>query len=124
MDKPPNTGCLDVCLRVDDAARSRAFYELLGFRAVEGSESEGWVVVSNGGARLGLYEQKYMDQRSFSLNFRGGDVPEIHARLSAAGVQFSGELRITASGGASASLVDPDGHLLFFDSAVGEQNRS
>lgn len=117
-------GWLDVCLRVESVARSRPFYEGVGFRLVEGADSDGWAVMVQGESRLGLFEPQFMDGRPFTLNFRGGDVPGIYARLVGEGYAFSGDLRVSTSGGASATLLDPDGHCIYFDSAHGETKKT
>jgi len=54
-------GWLDVCLRFEDVRVSREFYEGLGFRLVEGADKEGWAVVVNGDARIGLFARQYME---------------------------------------------------------------
>jgi catechol 2,3-dioxygenase-like lactoylglutathione lyase family enzyme len=46
---------MDVCLRVEDLARSAAFYRKLGFGKVEGEPAEGWSVVERDGVRIGLF---------------------------------------------------------------------
>ncbi|NDG63854.1 MAG: VOC family protein [Planctomycetes bacterium] len=114
---------MDVCLRVADVIRSRNFYEGLGFTRVEGDDADGWAVVVNGNARIGLFEQKYMNGRSFMLNFRGGDVLAKVAALEAKGYQFVTPARRSADGGGSATLEDPDGHRIFFDAEPNETMR-
>ena len=108
-------GWLDVCLRVANVATSRAFYEGLGFRRVEGDDAEGWAVVVHGAARIGLFEPRYMSEAGLSLNFRGGDVRAIWTALSASGYRFEKDLAGELDGGASATLKDPDGHAIFFE---------
>jgi catechol 2,3-dioxygenase-like lactoylglutathione lyase family enzyme len=116
-------GWLDVCLRVKDVAASRAFYEALGFRRVEGADSEGWGVVVNGEARIGLFQPQFMEEETFSLNFRGGDVMAIAKDLQDRGLAFEKGPAAGREGGASAVLKDPDGHTLLFDTAPGEVKR-
>ena len=117
-------GWLDVCLRVADVAVSRAYYEGLGFRPVEGDDAQGWAVMVNGEARIGLYEAVHMEGDAFSLNFRGGDVVAIAADLKAKGYAFHKDLHLSNQGGASARLMDPDGHAIFFDCAPGESKKT
>jgi catechol 2,3-dioxygenase-like lactoylglutathione lyase family enzyme len=114
-------GWCDVCLRVKSAASSRSFYEGLGFRRVEGDDESGWAVMTNDDLRLGLYEAQFMGENAVSLNFRGGDVFTISQRLSEAGYTFASGPKGTPDGAGSASLRDPDGTLVFFDSAPGER---
>jgi catechol 2,3-dioxygenase-like lactoylglutathione lyase family enzyme len=113
-------GWLDVCLCVSDVAASRAFYEKLGFGLVEGDDAEGWAVVANGSARLGLFTRTFMGEDALSLNFRGGNISDIAQRLTDQGLEFNGKPK-GASG--SLRLRDPDGYLVFFDSHPGETRR-
>ena len=116
-------GWLDVCLRVTDVRVSRTFYEELGFRQVEGEDEEGWAVVVNGEARLGLFEPKYMSQQ-VTLNFRGGNIRAISDELTQRGFRFVEEPKVNEDGSGSAILRDPDGHTLFFDTAPGETKKT
>lgn len=116
-------GWLDVCLRVEDVRVSRTFYQELGFRRVEGEDEEGWAVVVNGEARLGLFEPKYMSQQ-VTLNFRGGDISVITETLKGRGFEFVEEPQTGPKGSGSAILKDPDGHTLFFDTAPGETKKT
>jgi hypothetical protein len=107
-------GRLDVCLCVESAAVSLAFYEKLGFVLAEGAASEGWAVVTLGHARIGLFEKQFMGEDEFSLNFRDGDIPKIANLIEGKGIQA--DVRFLGSAGGSIRLRDPDGHLIFFDS--------
>jgi lactoylglutathione lyase len=118
-----NLGWCDVCLKVNSTKASRAFYTDLGFRLAEGSDEEGWAVITNGEVRLGLFEPKFMGENSFTLNFRGGDVAGIAETLAAKGHAFESGPKSGTNGGASATLRDPDGYTIFFDSAPGEVRR-
>jgi catechol 2,3-dioxygenase-like lactoylglutathione lyase family enzyme len=113
-----NLGWCDVCLRVKDVGASRAFYEALGFWRVEGSDEEGWGVITNGQQRLGLFIPEFMASE-FTLNFRGGDIRGICSELESKGVTFTSGPKFNDKGG-TAGLIDPDGHAISIDSAVGE----
>ena len=115
-------GWCDVCLRVASAKASRAFYEKIGFVLVEGDDEEGWAVVTNGGQRLGLYEARHMGDDAVTLNFRGGNVPQIVRELEKNGIKFHDDSRQHKSEW-SRTLRDPDGYNLFFDTAEGEGAR-
>jgi catechol 2,3-dioxygenase-like lactoylglutathione lyase family enzyme len=117
-------GRLDVCLRVKDARSSRTFYESLGFRRVEGEDAKGWAVVVNGVARIGLFEAAHMGADAFSLNFRGANMATIAAHLQLQGYSPEGEAVIRPDGTGSINLRDPDGHLIFFDTAPGETKKT
>lgn len=114
-------GWCDVCLRVNKVLVSREFYGDLGFWQVEGSDEEGWAVVTNGDLRLGLFEPQYMTG-PISLNFRGGEITDICAKLSSKGHAFSKPPKL-ANGGGSVSITDPDGTSIFFDCIAGETKK-
>ncbi|MBX3095418.1 MAG: VOC family protein [Fimbriimonadaceae bacterium] len=116
-------GWLDVCLRVADVSHSRRFYESLGFVRVEGDDNEGWAVVVHGESRIGLYESQHVGDVPITLNFRGGDVLSVSDHLKAMGATFTVEPVAHARGGASATVLDPDGHPIFLDAAAGETKK-
>ncbi|MBX3120467.1 MAG: VOC family protein [Fimbriimonadaceae bacterium] len=115
-------GWMDLCLRVASVKRSREFYEGLGFHKVEGKDDEGWAVMTNGDARIGLYEAQHMGKDAFSLNFRGSDVMAVAEELKAKGYEFYDGPTQTEQG-SSAWMKDPDGYTLFFDTMVGETKK-
>src|ERR1051326_8630983 len=119
-----NLGWCDVCITVDSVTASREFYERLGFRRVEGEDEKGWAVVTNDDLRLGLFESQFMDGYPFTLNFRGGDVFAIAESLKASGIECSSGPKRASNGGCSATIHDPDGHLIFFDTAPGETKKT
>jgi len=49
-------GNFSVSLAVKDLAASRAFYEMLGFRAVGGDQSQNWLVLQNETSTIGLFQ--------------------------------------------------------------------
>ncbi|MEI7575864.1 MAG: VOC family protein [Armatimonadota bacterium] len=118
-----NLGWLDVCLRVASVVRSREFYAGLGFQRVEGDDAEGWAVVVNGEARLGLFEPHFMGDQRMMLNFRGGDVLANYKELESKGFEFVEPAKAGNNGGGSAKLVDPDGNHIFLDTAPGETKK-
>jgi lactoylglutathione lyase len=123
VEAPVDIGWCDGCIAVSSAEASRSFYENLGFHQVEGDEAEGWVVVTNDDMRLGLFERRYMGGNPFTLNFRGGDVFAISGALKDKGVELKSGPTRAANGGCSATLNDPDGHIIFFDTAPGETKK-
>ena len=112
-------GWLDVCIRASNVEESIDFYKKLGFRVVDGNAGEGWAILVKGEKRIGLFEPRFMTT-SFSLNFRGGNIQAIADSLSASGIEFSSEPRIRDNGSGSFEIRDPDGNLIFFDSAPNE----
>lgn len=116
----PDLGRLDVGLNVKDVRRSAAFYEKLGFREAEGNRKEGWTVLVRGDARVGLFHGFI---KGNMLNFRGGDVKKIVRGLNARRLKAT-DVRIVGDAGAGrATLKDPDGNVIFFDSTLAELDR-
>lgn len=116
-----------VTLGVDDVARSKAFYESMGWR---GQEVEETVFFQAGGMAIVLWgrEKAAADagvdpgeggggQRSFggivlAQNVRSpGEVDEIMAAAARAGAAITCPARPTFYGGYAGFFADPDGHL-------------
>ena len=114
---PPPFGRLHVCLNVADVSASREFYATLGFGREEGDVAENWLVMERDGVRIGLF-QGFGEETT--LNFRGGDVPAIAESLRAAGLEFEQVATHENPRCGSATLLDPDGHRIFFDTAPSE----
>ena len=112
---------MHVCLRVGSVSVTRQFYADIGSWRVEGADEDGWAVVANGNVRLGLFQSQFMSSE-FSLNFRGGDVAAICEEIAAKGHTFTKGPKLVAGGG-SASLLDPVGHYIFFDTVPGETKK-
>ena len=87
-------GAFSVSLAVKDLAASRAFYEALGFEAFHGEATQGWLILRNGAATIGLFQGMF--ERNI-LTFNPGwdadaqpldaftDIREIQRGLKAAG---------------------------------------
>jgi catechol 2,3-dioxygenase-like lactoylglutathione lyase family enzyme len=117
-------GAFSVSLAVKDIARSRAFYEALGFTAFHGDQSQGWLIMSSPTATIGLFQGMF---DSNILTFNPGwtsdaqnvdpfeDVRDIQARLKAAGLALDTETDPAGTGPAHVVLKDPDGNVIMFD---------
>ncbi|MHA2365503.1 MAG: VOC family protein [Candidatus Hodarchaeales archaeon] len=105
-------GRFDLCLNIKDIHKSVDFYKKLGLLEVEGNIDEGWMVLANGNLRLALYQGHI---KEVTLNFRGGNVMEISKKLKDQGFEFHKEPVQNKEGSASATLKDPDGYVIFFD---------
>ena len=123
-------GAFSVSLNVKDIAESRRFYEILGFDAVSGSESENWLIMANGERVIGLFQNMFEKN---TLTFcpgwdqKGENLPEfddirlILSRLKDAGVEIhhqSPEIEGNASGPANFITFDPDGNPILFDQHI------
>jgi len=106
-------GTPEISLAVRSLEDSIAFYQALGFRRVEGEESEGWLVLEHGGVRIGLYQGQITRN---SLTFFGGDVQGIAETLAGAGYDMKEPPAKEEDGSTGATVEDPDGNLLYFNS--------
>lgn len=117
-------GCFSVSLAVQDLERSRAFYQALGFEAFGGEASQGWLILRNGNATIGLFQgmfekniltfnpglgQDAQKQESFT------DVREIQAKLEEKGIELTTKADPSTTGAASVTLTDPDGNPVLLD---------
>lgn len=117
-------GAFSVSLAVKDLEASRAFYEQLGFSALGGDASQGWLILKNGSTVIGLFQGMF--ERNI-LTFNPGwdqtaqpvdpftDVREIQRRLRAAGVTFEQAADESTTGPASFVIADPDGNPILVD---------
>lgn len=120
-------GNFSVSLAVKDIAASRAFYEKLGLRAVGGDQSQGWLILQNDTATIGLFQGMF-DKNI--LTFNPGwdracatlpgfeDVRAIQATLKARGLALASEADANSTGPASLMLIDPDGNPILIDQHV------
>jgi lactoylglutathione lyase len=117
-------GAFSVSLAVRDLEASRQFYETLGFEPFHGDVSQGWLILKNGDAVVGLFQGMF--ERN-SLTFNPGwdgnaqavdpfeDVRDIQRRLKAAGIEFVAEADESTTGPASFIVLDPDGNPVIVD---------
>lgn len=111
-------GRLDVCLTAAHVGVTADFYRKLGFEMVEGNVEEGWAILTDGEARLGIFAEQFMGEKKFSLNFRGGNIRKLAASLTEAGLEV--EPKFAGERGGTIKLFDPDGNLVFLDSSDAE----
>lgn len=106
-------GLFSLSLAVSDIAKSKQFYETLGFEAMPscGSIEDKWVIMKNGPTMIGLFEGMFEDN---ILTFNPSDVREVEARLRDSGVEI--EVAVKGASGAGHCIVkDPDGNTIMFD---------
>lgn len=120
-------GAFSVSLAVKDLGASRAFYEALGFTAMGGDPSQGWLILMNGSTAIGLFQGMF--ERNI-LTFNPGwdqeakplasftDVRELQRALDAAGVAITTRADPETTGPAHIVLTDPDGNVIMFDQHV------
>lgn len=117
-------GKFSLSLTVKDIAASRAFYEKLGFEPVGGDQSRNWLVLHNGNATIGLFQDMF--PRNI-LTFNPGwdaegneadsftDIRDLQKTLAERDVAFESTIDAGESGPASFIIVDPDGNQILFD---------
>ena len=120
-------GNFSVSLAVKDLAASKAFYEKLGFRATFGEATQGWLILQNKTATIGLFQGMF-DKNVLTFNpgwTREGkpvgefeDVRDLQARLLAAGLELTTKADAASTGPASFTLADPDGNMILVDQHV------
>lgn len=106
-----NLGTFSLSLAVKDIAASRAFYEKLTFRVMDGNQDEGWLIMQSGDTKIGLFQGMF-DQNL--LTFHPSDVRSIQAHLKQQGVALIQEAE-AGDGPAHITLADPDGNPILFD---------
>ena len=121
-DKIP-LGAFSISLAVKDLARSRAFYEKLGFITMGGDPDNGWQILKNGDHIIGLFQGMFEGN---IITFNPGwdqdaketqsfmDVRDIQAQLKSAGLVLDSEAA-DGTGPASLTLKDPDGNQILID---------
>lgn len=120
-------GCFSVSLAVKDIQASFAFYENLGFTKFHGDMEQGWLILSNGNTKIGLFQGMFeKNMMTFNPGWDGNaqavedytDVRDIQKNLKAAGVELASEADETTSGPASFMVMDPDGNPILIDQHV------
>ena len=116
-------GAFSISLAVKDLARSRAFYETLGFETYAGQAEHNYLIMKNGDTLIGLFQGMFEDN---ILTFNPGwdqsagavdpfeDVREIREKLRDAGLEITQESG-GESGPGSFVVVDPDGNPVLID---------
>ncbi|MEZ6022374.1 MAG: VOC family protein [Hyphomonadaceae bacterium] len=117
-------GVFSISLAVKDLAASRAFYEKLGFSAMGGDASHGYLIMKNGDTLIGLFQGMFEKN---ILTFNPGwdadakpldaftDVRALQRDLKRAGLTFESEADESGSGPASFVIMDPDGNPILVD---------
>jgi lactoylglutathione lyase len=108
-------GTFSVSLAVKDIAASRAFYETLGFNHIDGKQENGWLILRNGDAIIGLFQGMF---EANILTFNPTDARGIQHTLKAAGVPLLVEADETTTGPTHLTFTDPDGNAILIDQHV------
>lgn len=118
-------GAFSISLSVADLARSRDFYEQLGFAVVGGDPDSDYLILKNGETTIGLFHGMFEGN---ILTFNPGltnrmerietftDVRDVQQALDAASVTITDRVDpASVEGPASISLIDPDGNSILID---------
>jgi lactoylglutathione lyase len=120
-------GNFSVSLAVKNLEVSLAFYQKLGFTPFGGDPKQGWVILKNGAAIVGLFQGMFEKNL---LTFNPGwddecntlphytDVRELQRRLKAEGIVPVKAADETTKGPESFVIVDPDGNPILVDQHV------
>ena len=120
-------GTFSVSLAVKDLEASRAFYEKLGFTPFFGEAAQGWLILRNGDAAIGLFQGMFeRNILTFNPGWDGNaqpldtytDVRQLQRELRALGVEFQVTADESTTGPASFIAVDPDGNPVLVDQHV------
>ena len=123
----PRLGNFSVSLAVKDIAKSREFYEKLGFRVVGGNQAKKWLVLQSEATTISLF-QGFFEKNS--LTFNPGwdhnkktlpafdDVRDIQQTLKSRGLALTKEADVSTTGPAYLTLTDPDGNPVLIDRHV------
>lgn len=111
-------GRFELCLNVKDIHKSLEFYRKLGFSETQGDVDKGWAIIRHGNCILGLYQGHIGNN---AMNFRGGEVFKIAEVLKSKGLTFEIDAHKEADESDGAVLKDPDGNVIYFNTAPGEE---
>ena len=126
-EPPLRLGKFSVSLTVKDLARSRAFYEKLGFKVVGGEPAKKWLLLQDETATIGLFQGMFArNMLTFVPGFDRNDktlpdfddVRDIQKTLKSRGLTLTTEANESSTGPASLTLADPDGNPILVDQYV------
>ena len=126
-DESIRLGNFSVSLTVKDIAKSREFYEKLGFRVILGDQKQNWLILQNDASTIGLFQGVFEKN---TMTFNPGwdrstktlpdfdDVRDIQRKLKERGLTLASEADASSAGPASLMLHDPDGNPILIDQHV------
>jgi len=116
-----NLGGFTLSLAVKDVAMAQAFYEKLGFIAMEGGGHGGsgttsvqdWVLLSNGGIKIGLFRGVLLTN---TITFNPSDARSIYKEVQQNNLEVDSSSGLENSEGpCSFSITDPDGNSILIE---------
>ena len=107
-------GTFSVSLSVADLEAALNFYQTLGFSQIAGEPENGWIILKNGEAHIGLFHGMFEGNM---MTFNPVDARSIEAHVKGAGYAIDkgteGE-----SGPTHFMMKDPDGNVILVDQHV------
>ncbi|MFC0425484.1 VOC family protein [Chryseobacterium scophthalmum] len=117
-------GVFSLSLSVKDLAKSKEFYEKLGFSAMGGGMENNYLIMKNGSTLIGLFQAMFdgnmltfnpgWDENAQNLE-EFDDVREIQKKLKESGVELDKTADETTTGPEHIFLKDPDGNMILID---------
>jgi len=126
-DKSMRLGNFSVSLTVKDIARSREFYEKLGFHVILGDQKKNWLILQNETSTIGLFQGMFNKN---AMTFNPGwdrsaktlpdfdDVRDIQRKLKERGLTLASAADDSSTDPASLMVLDPDGNPILIDQHV------
>lgn len=117
-------GAFSISLNVKDIHKSKAFYEKLGFTHKGGDIEQNWIILKNGDAVIGLFQNMFEGNiLTFNPGWDGDaqnldafdDVRIIQKNLKEKGVALTKEADETTEGPEYITLIDPDDNSILID---------
>lgn len=117
-------GIFSLSLSVKDLAKSKEFYEKLGFSSMGGDMKNNYFIMKSGATIIGLFQAMFEGNM---LTFNPGwdenaqnvedfdDVRTIQQKLKNAGIMLDKEADETTAGPEHIFLKDPDGNMILID---------
>lgn len=129
---PLQLGNFSISLTVKDIRASKAFYEKLDFKQVNGKVEQNWVVMQNGTTTIGLFQGMF-DKNTLTFNPGWNamketlkefhDVRDLQRTLKARGLTPAPAADESTDGPAYFMLTDPDGNPILVDQHVPKPKR-
>lgn len=117
-------GVFSLSLSVKDLAKSKEFYEKLGFSSMGGNMESNYLIMKNGSTLIGLFQAMFEGNM---LTFNPGwdenaqnldsfdDVREIQKKLKESGIELEKSADESTTGPEHIFLKDPDGNMILID---------
>ncbi|KQT18435.1 glyoxalase [Chryseobacterium sp. Leaf404] len=117
-------GVFSLSLSVKDLAKSKEFYEKLGFSSMGGSMENNYLIMKNGSTLIGLFQAMFdgnmltfnpgWDENAQNLE-EFDDVRAIQKELNKSGVELEKSADESTTGPEHIFLKDPDGNMILID---------